>query len=63
MNNITNIEDRKQHTVSEVICIKCGNRWIACRPTVALLKDMQCPCGEKGWVIETGQYIEDERLI
>lgn len=47
------------HTVSEVICVKCGYRWISVRPSKTRLKDLQCPnCKYRGYTIETGEIIE-----
>lgn len=51
-------EDYLPHTVSEVICVKCGHRWISVRPDRTLLKDIECANCGKGYVIETGQNIE-----
>lgn len=46
------------HKVSEVICVKCGYRWLAIRPVETKLKDLECPhCLEQGFVIETGEEI------
>lgn len=57
--NITPIEEKMPHVVSEVICVKCGMRWIAVRPEKTLLKDLECRnCGQ-GFVIETGQVLEE----
>ena len=53
------IEAKMPHTVSEVICIRCGHRWISVRPTITLLKDLECPeCEKVGFVIETGQSLD-----
>lgn len=55
-----NIEDAMHWVVSEVICVKCGKRWIAARPEGTYLKHLECSnCGE-GFVIETGQEVEDD---
>lgn len=55
------IEEKMPHKVSEVICVKCGKRWIDVRPEGVLLKDMECAgCGLTGFVIETGEEINDE---
>lgn len=55
------IEEKMPHKVSEVICVKCGKRWIDVRPSCVLLKDMECAgCGLAGFVIETGEEIHDE---
>lgn len=56
--NILYFEDCLPHTVSEVICVKCGHRWISVRPDQTLLKDIECVNCGKGYVIETGQNIE-----
>ena len=54
------IEEYMPHKVSEVICIDCKHRWIAVRPTNTLLKDLECPqCGQQGYVIETGEVINE----
>jgi nitrite reductase/ring-hydroxylating ferredoxin subunit len=47
------------HKVSEVICVKCGERWIAMRPEQTLLKDLECPNHHAGFVIETGEELEE----
>lgn len=57
---ITNIEARKPHSVSEVICVKCGKRWISVRPEGMLLKDIDCENCGAGYVIETGQVLDME---
>ena len=59
MAEITPIEERMLHKVSEVVCLRCLTRWIAVRPDKTLLKDMECPnCGGLGVVIETGEEME-----
>ena len=60
MSKLVNIEENMPHKVSEVICVRCGHRWIAARPAVVRLRDLECPgCGGFGGVIETGEVIED----
>lgn len=54
------IEFPQQHTVSEVICVKCGYRWIAARPKTTLLKNIECVNCGAGFVIETGQDLDNE---
>ena len=55
---ILNFDEHIPHKVSEVICVKCGKRWISVRPTRTLLKELECPqCHEQGSVIETGEEI------
>ena len=53
------IDEYTPTKVSEVICVKCCHRWIAVRPDITKLKDMECPnCRKQGGVIETGEIIE-----
>lgn len=57
MDKTVSIDEHLQHKISEVICIKCGYRWIATRPMKTLLKALECKnCGQ-GFVIETGENI------
>ena len=60
MKKVISIDTKQPHTVSEVICVRCGKRWISVRPEKTLLKDLECEnCGH-GYVIETGQVLETE---
>ena len=53
------INENTPHKVSEVICINCKHRWIAVRPTVVRLTELECPeCHQSGFVIETGEILE-----
>lgn len=54
------IEDNIPHEVSELMCLKCLHRWIGVYPSSLLLKEMECACGEVGYIIKTGQTIPDE---
>jgi hypothetical protein len=54
---ITPIEVNLPHEVSELICLKCLNRWIGVYPRSTWLKEIQCKCGKKGYVIKTGQSL------
>lgn len=58
---IVSNEEYLPHEVSEVICLKCLHRWIAVYPSQTLLKELECPCGEIGYVIKTGQTIPEDR--
>ena len=61
MSEIHYIEENLPHKTSEVVCLGCLKRWIAVRPCVCKLKDLQCPqCGKQGYVIETGEIIDTE---
>ena len=54
-------ESKLPHVVSEVICVRCFERWYAVRPAETLLKDMIClNCLTVGGVIETGEILEGE---
>lgn len=59
MGNITYIDERMPHVVSEVICVKCCKRWISVRPQETLLKHIECPNCGAGAIIETGQEIKE----
>lgn len=58
MDNIIPIEANLPHKVSEVICVKCGKRWIAVRPEKTLLKSLECENCGPGFVIETGEEMD-----
>jgi nitrite reductase/ring-hydroxylating ferredoxin subunit len=60
ISNVIDISEGLPHKVSEVICIKCGERWLAVRPEGTLLKELECPNHHVGFVIETGEDMEDE---
>ena len=56
---VTEFEEKMPHKVSEVICVRCGHRWIAVRTEQTLLKMLECPeCAQTGYVIETGEDME-----
>lgn len=57
---ITNIEDNMPHEISELMCLKCFKRWIGVYPESLLLKEIECPCGEVGYVIKTGQTLQED---
>ena len=59
-NNITEFESNLEHEVSELICLKCFKRYIGVYPVSTFLKDLQCSCGETGYIIKTGQTILNE---
>lgn len=56
---VRHIEDNMEHEVSELICLKCLDRWIGVYPSEVPLKDIECKCGEVGYVIKTGQTLPD----
>ena len=62
---IISIESNMPHKFSEVICVKCckrcKHRWIAVRPCDCKLKNLEClQCHKQGYVIETGETMEEE---
>jgi len=56
---MTNIEENLPHEIAELICLKCLNRAIHVYPSSVLLKDLECKCGEVGYLIKTGQTLDD----
>lgn len=60
MGTISEIEVNLPHEVAELICLKCLHRWIGVYPQSTRLKDLECKCGEVGYVIKTGQILEEE---
>ena len=56
---VIKMEEYLAHKVSEVICVKCGHRWISARPATTMLKSLECPeCKQVGFTIETGEVLE-----
>lgn len=47
------------HEVAELICLKCFDRAIHIYPEKTLLKHLQYRCGEVGYLIKTGQILEE----
>lgn len=60
MAKLLDINRNKPHEVCEVICVKCGYRYISVHPTDVLLKNLECPNCGNGYIIKTGQNIEME---
>ena len=58
---VVDIEANVPHCVCEVVDLKCHHRWIAVFPEKTMLKQLECPnCGSVGFVIKTGQDLEDD---
>ncbi|MBO7726934.1 MAG: hypothetical protein J6S50_00625 [Oscillospiraceae bacterium] len=53
------IEVNTPHKASEVICVKCGKRWISVRQADIFLKNIVCPNCGAGYVIETGEEMKE----
>jgi hypothetical protein len=47
------------HLVQEVICVKCFHRYLAVYPVGTWLKELECETCGKGFIIATGQEIEE----
>lgn len=57
--NITDINENEPHCVSELICVRCGKRWIGVYPEKTWLKEIECENCGTGFVIKTGQDLEE----
>ena len=57
---ITDISEDMPFRVSETICIRCGLRVLCVRPAVLMLKELECENCGAGFMIETGQILDDE---
>ena len=58
---VRDIEEGMPHVVQECLCVNCLRRWIDVRPEGVWLKELECPgCGKVGFVIGTGQPMDDE---
>lgn len=53
------MKHQEKFEVAELICLKCLNRWIGKYPLCCSLKDIECRCGEVGYIIKTGQTLSD----
>ena len=61
--NIVELSDFQPHIVREVMCWRCGHRWIAVYPEHTALKDLECPgCHTQGYAFATGQLIPNDIL-
>ena len=57
------MKDYTPSKLSEVVCLKCLQRWIAVRPESTKLKELECPnCGKQGFAIETGEDLKSDDL-
>lgn len=59
MREPVNIDDYRPHEIYEAICVKCCQRWIAAIPVGVPLRDVECVNCGPGFVISTGQPLED----
>jgi hypothetical protein len=59
MGTVVDISAYQQHCVAELICIKCRKRWIGVWPKETPLKDLECENCGPGFVIKTGQDLDE----
>ena len=58
MGEIVDFNALQPHNVAEVICVKCGKRWLAVWPSETWLKDLECENCGAGFVVKTGQDLD-----
>ena len=59
MGKIVDIDVNEPHLTGELICIRCGYRYIGTWNEKVWLKDLYCPnCKTQGFTIGTGQILE-----
>ena len=59
MDKIVDFYEYQPHNVAEVICVKCGKRWLAVWPAETWLKDLECENCGAGFVVKTGQDLDE----
>lgn len=59
MSEITYLNNLRPHRALEVICVKCYDRWMAVALRETPLVQYECKKCGPGFVIGTGQEIED----
>jgi hypothetical protein len=57
---VEDINNNIAHEVAELICLKCLKRAIHVYSANVPLKDLECECGAIGYLIKTGQTINDD---
>lgn len=63
-NNVIDIEAKLPHEVCEVMCLYCGQRWIAVFPETTPLKSLHCLCCKRsGGVFKTGQTLNEDDYL
>ena len=63
MSKIDDIDCMEPHLTGELICLKCGYRYIGTWNEKVWLKDLYCPnCQTQGFNIATGQILESGDL-
>lgn len=59
MGNVIELDENRPHRTAEVICVQCRKRYWCVWPVGTPLKDLECVNCGPGFVIMTGQPIED----
>lgn len=61
MCKIIDIDAMEPHLTGELICVRCGYRYIGTWNAKVYMKDLYCPnCQEPGYTIGTGQIMESQ---
>ena len=61
MGKVVDIESNLPHIVEELMCINCKFRYIGTRSIRVKLKNIVCPkCNQVGFIISTGELIEQD---
>ena len=59
MSNIVDLTEHMPHRMAEVMCVKCLHRYMCVWPTATALKDLECKTCGAGYIVMTGQPLED----
>lgn len=61
MGKVIDIDVMEPHLTGELICVRCGYRYIGTWNAKVPMKDLYCPnCQEPGFTIGTGQIMESQ---
>jgi len=60
MTKTLDFHDNQPHKIAETICLKCLRRSVTVWPANLWLKSLECSCGEVGFIIKTGQELDDD---
>ena len=59
MSKVIYLSEHKPHLLAEVMCVKRFHRYMCVWPTATPLKDLECETCGKGFIVMTGQPLED----
>lgn len=54
------LTENEPHEVAELMCVKCFHRYIGVYPQKTYLKDLECEKCGRGFIVKTGQTLEDD---